>query len=64
MSPPQNTGDGRYMVPGLVRGLALLEAFGDERASLSLAKLLPVLDVFDDEKTAVASFASAKDRDR
>ncbi len=43
MSEPQNTGDGRYRVPGLIRGLALLEAFSGERSSLSLADLSRVL---------------------
>lgn len=43
MSAPQDTGDGRYMVPGLIRGLTLLEAFGGERSSLSLAELSRIL---------------------
>ncbi len=32
------------------------------RDSLSLTQLLPILEVFDDEETAVASFASADDQ--
>ena len=32
------------------------------RDSLSLTQLLPILEVFDDEETAVASFAAADDR--
>ena len=43
MSDPQYTGDERYMVPGLVRGLSLLEAFSGESSSLSLADLSRVL---------------------
>ncbi|MCZ6860534.1 MAG: IclR family transcriptional regulator [Alphaproteobacteria bacterium] len=43
MNDPQYTGDERYMVPGLVRGLSLLEAFSGEQSSLSLADLSRVL---------------------
>jgi DNA-binding IclR family transcriptional regulator len=38
-APPSAPAEERYMVPGLMRGLAVLEAFSPEQPSLSLAEL-------------------------
>jgi anti-sigma B factor antagonist len=48
---------GYRTVKGLGGALKILSPTAKVRSALSLTKLLPIFEIFDDEDTAVASFA-------